>query len=135
MWQADDVRKLRMTLTVESADAKAVKLRLDGAALLATGPDPDEAKRGYDAALLGYIEYDRAKDRIARFDVIATGDHWGGAATPAAPPRPQADGRRLRARPGRQARRRGTPTGGAGAGSVFRREVRPAAVHIPVSGS
>jgi len=77
MWQADDVRSLRMTLTVESADAKTVKLRLDGATLLATGPEPDKAKRGYDAGLLGYIEYDRAKDRLTRFDLLATGDHWG----------------------------------------------------------
>src|SRR3954452_19458695 len=54
MWQADDVRSLRMTMTVESADAKAIKLRLDGTALLSTAADPDKAKRGYDAGLLGY---------------------------------------------------------------------------------
>jgi hypothetical protein len=77
MWQAADVRSLRMTLTVESADAKAVKLRLDGTTLLATAADPEKARRGYDAGLLGYVEYDRAADRLTRFDIVTTGDHWG----------------------------------------------------------
>ena len=35
------------------------------------------AGRGYDASLLGYVEYDVKADRIDRFDVVALGDHWG----------------------------------------------------------
>ena len=113
-----------MTLTVESADANSVKLRLDGATLLATGPDPAKAKRGYDAALLGYIEYDRAKDRLTRFDLVATGDHWGegrftGGARPGRKPMGVAFELARGDKPADA-----VPPQAAGAGGVLRREVR-----------
>src|SRR5262249_12606976 len=76
-WQREQVRKLELTLTVEEADENKVRLRLHGAALLATAADPAKADRGFDAQLLGYIGYDKAKKVIDRFDVAVLGDFWG----------------------------------------------------------
>jgi hypothetical protein len=72
MWRREQVRSGSMTLTVEAVDDAAIRLRLEGAALLSTAAD-----RGYDARLLGTIVVDRAKGTISRFDVVAIGDHWG----------------------------------------------------------
>jgi hypothetical protein len=77
MWRRDEVRRHVLTLTVEEATPAAVRLRLDGTALLATRADAETADRGFDVRLLGYIGYDRAKKAIDRFDVVAVGDHWG----------------------------------------------------------
>jgi hypothetical protein len=77
MWQRDEIRSQEMTLTVEEATPAAVRLRLDGSALLATHEDAAKASRGFDVRLLGYIGYDRVKQAIDRFDVVAVGDHWG----------------------------------------------------------
>jgi hypothetical protein len=77
MWRREDVRKGELSLVVESATPAKVTLRLEGVALLATDANLDQAKRGYDAKLLGYIEYEPAKPRVTRFDVVAIGDHWG----------------------------------------------------------
>src|SRR5207248_2491544 len=52
-------------------------LRLDGSALLATDAEAARSERGFDARLLGYLEYDRSKKAIARWDVVAVGEHWG----------------------------------------------------------
>jgi hypothetical protein len=75
MWTRDQIRKHEMTLTVE--EVTPLRMRLDGWALLATRPDAENAERGFDVRLLGYIGYDRAKQAIDRFDVLAVGDHWG----------------------------------------------------------
>jgi hypothetical protein len=77
LWSAEDVRSSEMTLTVQEQTPTHLLLRLDGRALLATAPGAANAERGYDAALLGYVRYDRGADRIDRFDVVALGDHWG----------------------------------------------------------
>jgi hypothetical protein len=77
-WEAKDVRSCTMTLTVEEATAAGVRLRLDGAVVLATGADLSRAKRGFEARLLGYIHYDALQKVLDRFDVVAVGDHWGG---------------------------------------------------------
>jgi hypothetical protein len=77
MWRRKDIRRQELTLTVEEATPAATRLRLDGSALLSTGADLDEADRGFDVRLLGYIGYDRAARAIDRFDVVAVGDHWG----------------------------------------------------------
>jgi hypothetical protein len=77
MWTPEDVRASEMTLTVQEQTPGHVLLRLDGHALLATAPDPARAGRGYDAALLGYVRYDRKTNRIDRFDIVALGEHWG----------------------------------------------------------
>jgi hypothetical protein len=81
MWRPGEVRKCAMTLTVLAATAKEVKMRLDGAVLLATADDPKAgdgmSRRGYDARLLGYIDLDRVRPAVTRFDLVALGDHWG----------------------------------------------------------
>jgi hypothetical protein len=77
LWREEEVRKAEMNLTVEEADAAHVLLRLDGRALLATDGYAHKAQRGYDAALLGYVRYNRPADRIERFDLVALGEHWG----------------------------------------------------------
>ena len=77
MWYSEHVREARLAGTVERADDRHVLVRLEGKALLSTHADPAKADRGYDAALLGYVRYDRRTDRIDRFDLVALGDHWG----------------------------------------------------------
>ena len=77
MWSPQDVKAAELRAIVESADANHVLLKLEGRALLAAGGDVDASPRGYDAALLGYVRHDRAKDRIDRFDLVALGEHWG----------------------------------------------------------
>ena len=77
MWQRSEVRSSEMGLTVEQADAGRVVLRLDGRVLLATDEDVAKGGRGYDAALLGYVGYDRKAGRIDRLDMVALGEHWG----------------------------------------------------------
>jgi hypothetical protein len=76
-WKREDVRLSEMTLTVEEATGGAVRLRLEGQALLATEADPARAKRGFQVKLLGYIGYDGLRKAIDRFDLVAVGDHWG----------------------------------------------------------
>ena len=76
-WTREQVRRQKMTLTVEEVMPTRLRLRLDGEALLATSADPKEAKRGMNARLLGHVEYDRKKKALTRFDVVALGEHWG----------------------------------------------------------
>jgi hypothetical protein len=79
-WRRDEVRSLKLTLTVEDVSDAAVTLRLDGSALLATAADPAKAGRGFDARLLGWLRYDRKRQRIDRFDAVVLGEHWGDSA-------------------------------------------------------
>jgi hypothetical protein len=76
-WERKHIRSQEFTLTVEEATAAGVRLRLEGAALAATDPDPARAARGFDVGLLGYLRYDLTKKNFERFDVVAVGDHWG----------------------------------------------------------
>jgi hypothetical protein len=78
-WSREEIQSQKMTLTVVGATAKAVKLRLNGTALLATDRDTETANRGYDAVLLGHIELarDAKSPKLTRFDLVALGDHWG----------------------------------------------------------
>ena len=76
-WTRDEVRSQSLTLTVASAASARIKLKLEGTALLASSADPTQAKRGFDAKLLGYLNFDRTKGKFDRFDIVALGDHWG----------------------------------------------------------
>jgi hypothetical protein len=89
-WTDQEVRQMKMRWTVEEATAKVVRLRLDGSVLLASDADAKKAERGFDASLLGYLEYDPAKKVVTRFDALALGNSWGEATFT------------LGARPGRQ---------------------------------
>jgi hypothetical protein len=86
-WTREEIRSSELTFTVEEASGAAVRLRLDGSAMLATDADLAKAKRGFQVRLLGYIHYDALQKAINRFDVVAIGDHWGGA-TYTGTPRP-----------------------------------------------
>jgi hypothetical protein len=76
-WRREEIRSLKLGLTVEEVSDSVVTLRLDGSALLATDADLEKAGRGFDARLLGWVRYDRKKGVIDRFDVVAVGEHWG----------------------------------------------------------
>jgi hypothetical protein len=82
--QPKDVPGSALVLTVVYVTANRVRLRLDGHAIL--GPDPRTARAriehkqaayGYEARLLGYIEYDPRNKVIDRLDVLALGDTYG----------------------------------------------------------
>ncbi|MBM4069219.1 MAG: hypothetical protein FJ271_09780 [Planctomycetes bacterium] len=76
-WQPAHIRSGTMSLTVEET-SPLLRLRLRGAALLATDADLAKAHHGYDVKLDGLLEYDPAKKRFTRFDIAAIGDCWGG---------------------------------------------------------
>jgi hypothetical protein len=76
-WRRQEIRTGKMTLTVAEVTPERVRLKLEGTALLATRADPKQATRGFDAGLLGNIEYDRKKQAITRLDAVALGEHWG----------------------------------------------------------
>ena len=85
MWAREDVKASELKAVVQEADDGHVLVKLEGKVLLAAGGDggagagADEKspKRGFDAALLGYVRYDRGKDKVDRFDLVALGEHWG----------------------------------------------------------
>jgi hypothetical protein len=83
-WEEQDVRSENLSLVVEST-APVVRLRLEGSVLLKMDGSAADKKifwgrteHGYDARLLGFIEYDPKKGALTRFDVAALGDSWGG---------------------------------------------------------
>jgi len=94
------VRAAQLSLTVESAAADRVCLRLDGYAKLGKEPTPElltgkiasMTRWGYEPKLLGFLEYDPKKQIFTRFDVVALGDQFGrvgltiGAARPGCQP-------------------------------------------------
>ncbi len=77
MWQRQEVRSQRITLTITEVTEAAVHLKLEGTVLLASHANPEQANRGFDARLLGYITYDRSTRAITRFSLVSVGDHWG----------------------------------------------------------
>ena len=77
MWRRENIRTNQLTLHVEAATPQELRLRLEGAVLLATRADASQADRGYDASLFGYITYDPGSGTIRRFDMVSVGDHWG----------------------------------------------------------
>jgi hypothetical protein len=76
-WTAEQVRELRMEMTVLEATDKVIRMSVQGKVLLATDAEVKRAERGFAATLVGEIRYDRANEAIDRFDLVAVGDHWG----------------------------------------------------------
>src|ERR1043166_7715619 len=65
----------RLTLTVQDVTAEKLVLKLDGdARLQQAGRDEPST---YQPAIFGYLEYDRAKKRFTRFDMLALGTASG----------------------------------------------------------
>jgi hypothetical protein len=86
-WRLQDIRKQSFKLSVGEVTDQAITLKLEGAALLATGADLKKAQRGFDVSVLGTLRFHRQKKYFDRFDIVALGDHWGaGPFTPGARP-------------------------------------------------
>jgi hypothetical protein len=81
VWWPGQLVSGNLTLTVEDV-SPVLRLRLRGAALLATDHDPAKARCGYDAKVTGVLEYDPGKKAFTRFDIVAMGDWWGGEPHP-----------------------------------------------------
>jgi hypothetical protein len=77
MWSKEEIREARLRLVVETVDASMLRLRLAGTFSLSTDKAPSARTRGFDGSMFGYIHYDRKKEAITRFDLVALGDHEG----------------------------------------------------------
>ncbi len=83
-WGNSQLKAARLTLTIEDVGASKVRFRAVGFAHLGSTYDESKATTpngplafGYEAPLHGIVEYDRKKDVITRFDLVALGDVWG----------------------------------------------------------
>ncbi|HEX7902054.1 MAG TPA: hypothetical protein VF950_30115 [Planctomycetota bacterium] len=80
-----EVRGGELAFTVESVAPGSVRLRLDGFAKFGRTPPADVVQGtvacldqwGYDARVLGYLEYSPASRVLTRFDVVTLGDYFG----------------------------------------------------------
>jgi hypothetical protein len=77
MWERREIRSQQLMLTVTDVAASEVRLKLEGAVLLASHALPELAQRGFDGRMLGYITYNTGAKKITRFSLVALGDHWG----------------------------------------------------------
>jgi hypothetical protein len=77
MWRKEDIRDAQLELTVENLEASTLRLRLKGTYLLSAGNPLSSRGRGFEGSVLGYIQFDRQREAITHFDVVALGDHWG----------------------------------------------------------
>jgi hypothetical protein len=83
-WEKRDIVTDTVSIRVLETDP-VLRLRLEGSVLLEMKGTPEDTKKdwkrtvhGYDARLLGFIDCDRARKALTRFDVVAVGDYWGG---------------------------------------------------------
>jgi hypothetical protein len=85
-WKPDSVRAGELNVTVEEVTPQVVRMRLHGSLLL-SGPGVlhewptrkfiKNLTNRYDARLEGVLVYDRAQQRITRWDLAALGDYSG----------------------------------------------------------
>jgi hypothetical protein len=71
LWAPESIKSGEITLTVEGGAKGAVRLRLEGSAILNGG------SVGYDAKLSGVLEFDPRRQLFSRFDVVAVGIYRG----------------------------------------------------------
>lgn len=83
-WGKNQLKTARLTLTVDEVSEGQVRFRAVGFAHLGSTYDESKATTpngplpfGYGAPLHGIVEYDRKKEAVTRFDLIALGDAWG----------------------------------------------------------
>jgi hypothetical protein len=85
-WQPDAVREGELHVTVAEASDQKVRLRIHGGVTMATksrlriyptGKFAKDLENRYDARLEGTIVYDRAKEKIVQWDMVALGDYLG----------------------------------------------------------
>jgi hypothetical protein len=86
-WRDEHVTHAHLTTEVTRVDGPRVHLTLRGTVLnqqagtWAVRPFRqkwDHLTRGYDCALYGELTYDTSTERFTQFDLLATGDRWGG---------------------------------------------------------
>jgi len=75
-WRREEIRAGQLDLTVEAVSADVLHLALRGSALIASDAVVAKSQCGCDAALFGYLDYDRRQQRFTRFDVAALADCW-----------------------------------------------------------
>ncbi len=83
-WSEKEVKEAVLELVVEEVTAGRIGMRVEGRvhwgsdydATQATSPGGPLAM-GYEAPILGKLEYDREAGEIVRFDMVAAGDVWG----------------------------------------------------------
>jgi len=71
-WGKDQVR--RQNLTIRKVGTRSYEI--SGGTLLQADADGQGTERGYEAAVLGFIETSK-EGAVTRFDLVALGDHWG----------------------------------------------------------
>jgi hypothetical protein len=84
-WHAKQVRGGNLDVTVEEVTPVRLRLKITGSAELGLDYDAAQAKsrsgghsaHGYEPRLLGYIGYDRTKQRIDQFEMVAVGGFYG----------------------------------------------------------
>ena len=75
-WRREEVRAGKLELTCEAVSANTLRLALHGGTLIASDAVVAKSQCGCDAALFGYLDYDRQQQRFTRFDVAALADCW-----------------------------------------------------------
>jgi hypothetical protein len=87
-WDPDSVRRGEIKLTTLEATASAVRMRVHGSVHLlkksgirtrsdSKVPTPADLEDRYDARLEGLLVYDRRQKKVAKWEMVALGDHTG----------------------------------------------------------
>lgn len=88
-WQSNDLKQVKIALTVEEITASQVTLRLEGTVQNEAPPtlyinpfsnQKVDMPRGIKLQLLGYLTYNRKAGTFEKFDAIAIGLRWGATA-------------------------------------------------------
>ena len=75
-WKLEEICAGKLTVTVTDVSHSRLRLRFDGFARIASDANANDATNGYEGSLLGWLEYDRDKQRFTRFDVLSLGESW-----------------------------------------------------------
>lgn len=83
-WNTKSVREAGLKVTVEDFDAASIRFRLEGTMAMGSRYDAARATtpngplgRGYEARVLGMLEYDRRAGVIRKLESVVLGDSWG----------------------------------------------------------
>lgn len=85
-WRDDNLKEGDIRLTVESAEADLIRLRMDGRIHLEAEPTYEtnpfskltvDKPRGLNLTLYGMLAFDSRRRTVESFDAVATGDRWG----------------------------------------------------------
>lgn len=78
LWKPDAVRQANLDATVVETSSSGVTLRLSGEFDLANDTSkPKTYRAAYKGQLSGVVQYDRAKSKFTRFDMLVLGDFQG----------------------------------------------------------